>query len=108
VPIISFYLEIVVGKYAATQPSIIYYWDVHRIIEWLWEKQLPPIEDPLGISATINPCETIVQRQDALIKLKTAVGRTTNAFEAEQNKRTENAINWYRQLYGDYFPAYGT
>lgn len=107
VPILSFYLELYVAKYAREQTSILYYWDVHRILKNLWGAQLSAIQDPMGISGYIYPCATQAQKEDALSKLETAYGRAEKAFEAHDKQKVGNEFYWWRLLYDNNFPTYG-
>lgn len=106
VPISSFYLEMRVAKYASTQASILYYWDIERVFSWLWENQLPSIEDPMGVSGYISACKTASHRSDALSKLETATGRATRAREAVGNGNIADAFEAWRLLYNYEFPTY--
>jgi len=60
VPIKSFYLEMRVAKYADGEPSIIYDIDVQRILSMLRDNELTVMQDPMGVSGYIYPCETVV------------------------------------------------
>lgn len=107
VPILSFYLELYVTRYAATQKTILFYWDVNRILKNLWDAQLPAIQDPMDISGYIYPCATASQKEDALSKLCTAHVRAENAFEAHDKSNVQDEFYWWRLLYDNKFPAYG-
>jgi hypothetical protein len=82
VPISSFYLELRVAKYAASETSILYDIDVKRVLRSLWDGQLAGMQDPMGISGYIPACKTAAFRADALSKLSTAVARAEKAREA--------------------------
>lgn len=106
VPISSFYLEMRVAKYASTESSIIYYWDIQRVLKLLWDNQLAAIQDPMGVSGYISACKTEAKRDDALSKLERAMTRATKAREAVDAGKISDAFDWWRLLYNDEFPTY--
>lgn len=106
VPISSFYLEMRVAKYAATESSIIYYMDIQRVLKMLWDNQLAAIQDPMGVSGYISACKTEALRKDALSKLETALIRATNAREAVEKDKISDAFDAWRLLYYYEFPTY--
>jgi hypothetical protein len=106
VPIKSFYLELMVAKYAAGESGIIYDIDVQRILAMLRDNMLAAIQDPMGVAGYIHPCKTDSLKRDALSKLNTAATRAENARIAESNGDTKIAFDWWRLLYNDNFPAY--
>lgn len=106
VPISSFYLEIRVTKYAASETSIVYSIDIKNIFKYLFEHDLSAVIDPTGISGYIYPCSTEAKRIDALSKVKTAFTRTENAREAEENGRISDAFYWWNLLYNNNFPKH--
>ena len=107
VPILSFYLELRVTKYASAEQSIIYSIDVKNILSQLWDCQLAAMQDPMGISGYIYPCSTEAKKSDALSKVETALKRAEKAREAEDNDNIEDAFYWWNLVFGGYFPAYG-
>ena len=96
VPILSFYLELYVAKYANGQNNILYYWDLYYILKQLWDGQLSAIQDPMGISGYVYPCSSAPKKEDALSKLVTAYVRAQKAFEAQRASNTKDAV--YRQI----------
>ena len=106
VPISSFYMEMRIAKYAVTEPSIIYYWDIQRVLQLLWGIQLAAIQDPMGVSGYISACKTEALRRDALSKLRTALTRATNAREAVDKGSISDAFDAWRLLYYYEFPTY--
>jgi len=106
VPISSFYLEMRVAKYAATESSIIYYMDIQRVLKMLWDNQLATLQDPMGVSGYISACKTEALRKDALSKLGTALTRATNASEAVGKGKISDAFDAWRLLYYYEFPTY--
>jgi hypothetical protein len=95
-----------VAKYAAAEPSIIYYWDIQRFLRLLWDTQLAAIRDPMGVSGYISACKTDIMRNDALSKLRTAPVRATNAKEAVEAGNIFEAFDAWQLLYYYEFPAY--
>lgn len=106
VPINSFYLEMRVAKYADAESIIIYDIDVKNILAMLMDNELAAMQDPMGVAGYIYPCKTEAFKQDALSKLKTAATRAEKAREAEADKDTKMAFDWWRLLYNDNFPTY--
>lgn len=106
VPIKSFYLEMRVAKYADAESSIVYDIDVKNILAMLEDNELAAMQDPMGVAGYIYPCTTEAFKQDALSKLITAATRAKKAREAEENRDTKMAFDWWRQLYNDKFPTY--
>ena len=106
VPISSFYLELRVAKYAAEEQSIVYEYDVQRVLKLLWDGQLARMQDPMGVSGYISPCKTDAFHTDALSKLFTALTRANKARAAADAGNIQDAFDWWRLLYNDQFPAY--
>lgn len=106
VPIASFYLEMRVAKYADSESYIIYDLDVKIILAMLVRNELAAIQDPMGVAGYIYPCKTEAFKQDALSKLRTAAIRAEKALEAEVDKDTKTAFEWWRLLYNEKFPSY--
>ena len=105
-PILSFYLELRVTKYAEGEKSIVYSIDILNFLKYLSDNSLPAIQDPTGISGLIYPCNTDTQRENALSKLSTAVTRASNARDAENSGNIKDAFYWWNLLYDGNFPAY--
>jgi hypothetical protein len=106
VPISSFYLELRVAKYATGESSIIYEWDVKRVLCQLRDCQLAAMQDPMGISGYIAACKTDALYQDAISKLDTAATRAEKAHEAAEKGNISDAFDWWRLLYNYEFPTY--
>ena len=107
VPINSFYLELYVTKYAASESRIVYPVDVYQIFKSLWNSQLSMIQDPMHISGYIHPCDTALKKEDALSKLGTAYSRADKAIEARKKSNVQDEFYWWRLLYDNHFPSYG-
>lgn len=106
VPISSFYLEMRVAKYASTESSIIYEWDVKRVLTALLDSELASMQDPMGVSGYIAACKTDAKRNDALSKLETAQGRAEKALLASQAGNVSDAFDWWRLMYDYNYPTY--
>jgi hypothetical protein len=105
VPILSFYLEVKITKYAAGENSIVYSIDIRRILNEL-NNNLSAIRDPLGISGNIIPCTTEYKKEDAISKLNTALSRANNAIEEERKDNIKDAFDWWNILTDYNFPSY--
>lgn len=103
----SFYLEMFVASYAATQSTIIYATDVYLLFQKLWKNQLTSIQDPSGIVDNINACSSDAERAIALNKLRVATVQSADAFKAYKNGNEAEAIRIFRLLYNGTFPQYG-
>ncbi len=106
VPILSFYLELRVAKYAEGETSIVYSMDVKRILKLLSDNKLAAMQDPAGISGYIYPCSTDAKKTDALSKLSTALDRAQEAREEEEAGKIKEAFEWWSKLYYYEFPSY--
>jgi hypothetical protein len=106
VPISSFYLELRVAKYASTESSIIYDFDVKRVLCQLRDGGLADMQDPMGVSGYIPACKTRAFKEDALSKLDTAATRAEKAREAADKLDVSGAFEWWRLLYNNEFPTY--
>ncbi len=102
----SFYLELRVTKLMESETSIVYSIDIKNILKWLYDNNLPAIQDPMGISGLISPCKTFAQKQDAISKLGTAKGRAEKAREFEEADKIDKAFEQWDLLYNGKFPAY--
>lgn len=101
----SFYLELRVAEYAATQSSIIYKHDVSLALHALRGKGLASMQDPAAISGLIAPCTTVV-KPTALSKIDTALSRTSKALEAEKKGDIAGAFYWWGLVFNGFFPSY--
>lgn len=106
VPISSFYLELRVAKYATGESSIIYEFDVKRILCQLRDCGLADMQDPMGVSGYIAPCKTQALYEDAMSKLNTAAARAEKARDAAQRENIAEAFEYWRLLYNNQFPTY--
>ena len=106
VPISSFYLELRAAKYAYGESTIIYEYDVKRLLCQLRDVELASIQDPMGVSGYVPACKTDAFHTDALSKVQTAAGRAEKAREAADKGNISDAFEWWRLLYDNEFPTY--
>jgi len=107
VPVLSFYLEMRVAKYASGETSIVYSYDVKRILKQLLDLELASMQDPVGISGYIEPCGSETHKADALSKLETAVKRAEKALEEAKADKAKAAFEQWDLVFDGNFPAYG-
>jgi len=106
VNISSFYLELRIAKLMEKETVIVYTVDIKNIIRWLYDNDLPAIQDPMGVSGYIYPCKTDNQKNDTISKLKTAVSRAENARSCESNGNIKDAFYYWNLFYNNQFPSY--
>jgi len=104
VPIYSFYLELRVTKYAEKETTIVYDIDVRNIIKFLYDNDLPSIQDPMGISGLVPACKSAAKKNQALSKLSSAYTRAEKAYE-NRDSDVDSAFWWWDILYDYKFPA---
>jgi len=105
VPIISFYLELRVTKYAEDETVIVYDIDVKNILNKLKDNELAAIRDPMGVSGLIPSCKTPNQKETALSKLNTAVSRAEKALLEKSKDNIDDAFYWWNLLFNYNFPS---
>lgn len=103
VPVSSFYLELRVTKYAEQEKAIVYDIDLYYIIKFLYNNNLPSIQDPMAISGNIRACSTEVKRQETLSKLNTAFGRAENAY-SNRTVKINDCFYWWNLFFNYEFP----
>jgi hypothetical protein len=106
VPISSFYLELRIAKYARDEPSIMYEYDIQRVLDMLYRNNLADMQDPMGVSGYINACKTEAMYEDARSKLLTASARADKALEAFKKNDFKQAFEYWNLLYAGKFPGY--
>lgn len=105
VPLVSFYLELRVTKYAEGEASIIYDVDLARVFKYLLDVQLASMRDPMGISGLINATKSASKMAIALSKLNTAYVRALKAIEAKDKGNIDDAFYWWNLLFNYNFPS---
>ncbi len=93
VPVLSFYLELRVAKYAQGESVIVYGIDVERVFRQLEDIDLARIQDPMGISGYISACPSQAAREEAKSKTATAGRRARYAWEAKEAARIREAFD---------------
>lgn len=106
IPISSFYLELRVAKYAAEKSSRVYDLDVMGVLSHLKSIDLAAMQDPMGISGNIRPCNTGAKLDVAKSRLATALACAQKACYAENRGHTKEAFGWWDRLYAGKFPRY--
>ncbi len=107
IPVSSFYLELRIAKWASTEKSIYYKYDVRSMLRHLVNCDLAQMVDPMGVSGYVPASNTEAQRQDALSKFNTALTRADHAFDEEAAGRIRNSFEWWDKVFGGKFPSYG-
>lgn len=106
VPISSFYLELAVAKYLEHASSVVYDVDVHGAFRYLFNNEMAPIEDPMGVSGCVNPCSAHSDYMTVKTELTAAFMRAARALEARLKYNVAEAFEWWRLLYNGKFPPY--
>lgn len=106
VPISSFYLELCATELMKKETCIVYNIDIVTIINHLYTSNLPRLQDPCGISGSINPCSSETNRQIALNKLRTAKELLDSAKSYECNKDMFEVFECWNKFFGGKFPSY--
>jgi hypothetical protein len=104
---VSFYLELLAIKIFSNvnisdYPSgMRYFFDKGR------EKIKYKINDPVEYGGQINGLRNCRNVEEAVKRFDTAYSRAIKAEKYANNGNTENAVNEWKKILGDYFPAYG-
>jgi len=106
VPISSFYLEMRTAKFVSKESAIVYSIDLKAVLEHLQGVGLAAMNNPSGISGSIQPCKSTSQKNVALSKLQTAVTRARKARSAELDEDIKEAFHWWNMLFNSKFPSY--
>ncbi|MFA6170521.1 MAG: CBASS oligonucleotide cyclase [Candidatus Margulisiibacteriota bacterium] len=65
------------------------------------------VQDPVEYGSQINPLRNCQTVDNAVGRFETAYNRAIKAEQYAKNGNTENAIDEWKKIFGDYFPAYG-
>jgi hypothetical protein len=103
VSITSFYLELRITKYAEDEKSIVYDYDIKRIMKILNDNSLASIQDPMGISGYVRACSTEAKKSDALSKLATGLSRAEKAVDKRESDLNK-AFEWWNMFFNGQFP----
>lgn len=104
IPIMSFYLELRVTKYAEAEKSILYDIDIKNVIRILNDNNLANIQDPMGISGYVRACSTDAKKEGALSKVSTGLSRAVKAVENRKDN-LDAAFYWWNMFFNHEFPA---
>ncbi len=101
----SVYLELRLAEFADGRKSIVYSRDVLGALKHLYNRQLAPMRDPVGLMGYIHPC-TDAAKPTALSRLETAMTRAQKAVDLEKAGRIQEAFYYWDLLFGGGFPAF--
>lgn len=71
------------------------------------EKIKYKVHDPVSYGGQINPLRNCSTVEDAVSRFETAYNRALKAEDYANRGNIEDAVNEWRKIFGDYFPAYG-
>lgn len=107
VPILSFYLEMRVARYAASVKTIDYGRGIEKVLEsMIGPSSLTVLRDPLGLAGSIHPCSTTLQEQQALMKVRRGLARAVDARKHNAAGSARKAIDRWDLFFHGTFPAY--
>lgn len=110
VDLASFYLEMRAAKYVesycSSNSKLDYLVDLLYFFKELKSVGLSQLQDPTGVVGYISPCNTEIKKDNALLKIDTAVSRLEKALEATKNGDTKQAFVWLGLLFNNRFPGY--
>ena len=107
VKVSSFYLEMRVAKWASTESTIDYPYDIRDLLKWLYENKFAKLQDPTGISGYISPTFSDNQLEDAVRKAKADYDRAADAVSYQTQEKIEKAFERWDMIYVHRFPKYG-
>lgn len=104
---VSFYLELIAVKiFSGVTIS-----DFPSGTRYFFDKGREAIKykatDPAGYGDQVNGLRNCNSVEDAVGRFETAYNRALKAEEYERKGYTQNAVDEWRKIFGDYFPAYG-
>lgn len=99
VPISSCYLEMRAAKYADSQTSWWLPFDLHDFLKHLQGTGLAAMNDPTGLGSRFTACSSTANRDDALSKLDTSVGRAAKAKQYDIDGKDDLAISQLKLLF---------
>lgn len=99
-----FYLELRTTKYAEMETPIVYGIDLRHLMKYLYDYDLPMIQDPMGVSAYISACSTTAKREEALSKTRSDFQRADKAYE-KRTSIVDEAFSWWNLFFNNLFPA---
>ena len=99
VPVSSCYLEMRAAKYADGRSN---WWmpvDLHAFLAHLLDINLASMNDPTGLGSRFNAYSSDSNRDDALSKLTTAVGRAAKARQYDKDGKDDKAVEELKLLF---------
>ena len=106
-PFVSFYLELITVD-ILTNISIT---DFPSGMRYFFEKGRNTIKylanDPVSFGGQINGLDSISTVQDAVSRFETAYNRAVKAEDYAKRGQIQYAVDEWRKIFGNYFPAYG-
>jgi len=63
-------------------------------------------KDPVSYGGEISGLRNITTQEEAVSRFETAYGRAIKAEKYAKNGNVQNAVDEWRKIFGDYFPAY--
>lgn len=105
VPVRSFYLELFTARHLSNRRRLNLPVDLSKLLTALLEYELNDFSDPMGVTLTIQASSTDTQRETALSKLTTAVGRATKAIDYAQKGNTDQSFYYWNLLFNNKFPS---
>lgn len=104
---VSFYLELLAIQ-IFKNVTISNYWSGMRFFFGKGQDLIRyAIEDPAGYGKHVQPFRNCKSVDDAVRRFHLAYGQALLAEEAMKNGNDQKAIDWWQDVFGDYFPAYG-
>lgn len=99
VPVSSCYLEMRTAKHMDGESSYSPLWDLYLTLKKMRDADLAAMNDPTGLGSRFGACSSEANRQDAMSKLNTAVGRALKAKDFEHDGEQEKAIEQLKLLF---------
>ncbi len=107
VPMLSFYLEMRVARYAETVKTIDYGRGIEMVLgSMVGPSGLATLRDPMEIAGSIRPCTTAAQEKQALTKVRRGLTRVREARRREASGNVEKAFERWNLFFNSSFPAY--
>lgn len=105
VPISSFYLEMRAAQYMSDRSAVVLPYDVRNFFSTLLWDGLAPMEDPTGLSGTIQPTPEAL-RNEGIGKLANAAGWAESALKHQRMDELPQAFQQWNHVFGGRFPSW--
>jgi hypothetical protein len=106
VPVSSFYLEMFAAQYAHSEKAIIYAMDVRNVLQRLRATEFADLQDPKGISGSIEAAGSFNDRWAAAARVSEAATWAERARAAEHAGKLSDAFAWWDKVFNGKFPGY--